>query len=185
MVDFSISRAQRDAANRDRQVKNLASALISKRPVIRKSKYLRVDSLGQTKGIDRARITADSRFDGLKGYVTNASNPMTFEQIISQYRNLWKIERAFRMSKSDLKERPIYHWLRSRIQAHLTLCFVSLLVAKEAERILAQKRCSLETAIEILGRVGAGTTRIGDVELDIESELDEKAKLILDLFQGH
>jgi transposase len=185
LVDFSISRAQRDAANRDRQVKKLEAALISKRPVIRKSKYLKLDSPGQTKQIDQVRIAADRQFDGLKGYITNIANRMTFKQIIGQYRNLWKIERAFRMSKSDLKERPVYHWLRSRIQAHLTLCFVSLLVAKETERILAQKHCSLDRAIEILGRVGSGTTRVGGVELDIESEPDEEARLILGLFEGH
>lgn len=185
LVDFSAARAQRDAANRDRQVKKLKLALASNRPVIRKSKYLRLDSPNQIRGIDRAKIAADRQFDGLKGYVTNPTNRMADSQVVSQYRNLWKIERAFRMSKTDLKQRPVYHRLRRRIKAHLTLCFVSLLVAKETERILGQKHYSLETAIEILGRVGSGKTRIDNVELDIESELDDAAKSILELFEGH
>lgn len=185
LVDFSAARAIRDAANRDRQIAKLKLALAGNRQVIRKSKYLRLSSPHRIRGIDRAKIAAEKQFDGLKGYVTNLDNQMAFPAIISQYRNLWKVEKAFRMSKTDLKERPIYHRLHSRIKAHLTLCFVSLLVAKEAETILAQTRCSLDKAIEILGRVGSGKTRIGNVELDIESELDDEAKSLLELFGGH
>lgn len=185
LVDFSAARAKRDAANRDRQVRKLKLALASNRPVIRKSKYLQLDSPNQVRGIDQAKIAADAKFDGLKGYVTNLENQMPFPQVISRYRSLWKIERAFRMSKNDLKERPVYHRLRSRIRAHLSLCFVSLLVAKETENILAKKHYSLEKAIEVLGRIGSGKTRVGDVELDIESELNDEAKTILGLFEGH
>lgn len=185
LVDFSAARAKRDRANRDRQVRKLKLALAANRPVIRKSKYLRVDSPNQVRGIDQAKIAADARFDGLKGYVTNLRNQMAFPRIISQYRNLWKIERAFRMSKTDLKQRPVYHRLRQRIQSHLVVCFCSLLVMKQAETILAKLKLSLNTAIETLSEVGEGTITIGRTEFPVEKELDQDAKLILNLFKGH
>ena len=69
--------------------------------------------------IDDKKIEADKQFDGLKGYITNKKNQGSFEEIISQYHNLWKVEKAFRMSKNDLKERPIYHQEIKRIKSHL------------------------------------------------------------------
>jgi transposase len=98
---------------------------------------------------------------------------------------LWRVEKAFRMSKHDLRERPIYHFQPHRIKAHLNLCFVSLLVMKEAERYLSKINCSLEQSIELLGKVGRGITKVGNVELLTESELNPITQLIHNLFEGH
>lgn len=184
-VDYSPQRAQKDAKVRERLVKKLEVKLRKKETVIRKSKYLLWEKEGKIAGIDKKQIEADKKFDGLKGYVANKSNNLGAEEIIKQYHNLWKVEKAFRMSKSDLKERPIYHRYSSRIKSHLLLCFVSLLVMKETEKILNRKQYSLEKTIEILGTVGQGKTRIGDICLDIESELDQETQSIIQLFMGH
>ena len=100
--------------------------------------------------IDNAKVEADTVYGDLKGHLVNTSSRLPPRTIINQYRNLWQVERAFRLSKSDLKERPIYHSKPRRIKSHFTLCFVSLLVVKEAERILAQEGYSLKQAIEQL-----------------------------------
>ena len=185
LVDYSPQRAQKDARVREKLIKKLETKLIKKQPVIRKSKYLCWEKEGKIAGIDMSQIEADKKFDGLKGYITNKDNNLGAHEIIKQYHNLWKVEKAFKMSKSDLKERPIYHRYSSRIKSHLLVCFVSLLVMKEAEKILNRKHCSLEKTIEILGTVGQGKTRIGDICLDIESEQDQETQSILQLFTGH
>ncbi len=89
------------------------------------------------------------------------------------------------MSKHDLCERPIYHSQPSRIKAHILLCFVSLLVMKETETRLRKLNCSLEKAMELLGQVGQGKVRVGNVVLTVESEVNGMAQSILDLFSGH
>lgn len=89
------------------------------------------------------------------------------------------------MSKHDLRERPVFHSRANRIRAHLTLCFVSLLVMKETERHLTTVNCSLKQAIELLGKVGQGIVRVGTVELVTEAEVDSATQLILKLFEGH
>ena len=61
-------------------------------------------------------------WDGLKGYITNTKIPD--KQVIENYKNLWHIEKAFRMSKTDLRIRPIYHRLRHRIEAHICICLL-------------------------------------------------------------
>lgn len=184
-VDYSHQRGQKDARVRERLVRKLEIKLRKKETVIRKSKYLRWESQGKIAGIDKKQIEADKKLDGLKGYVTNKDNNLGASEIIKQYHNLWQVEKAFRMSKSDLKERPIYHRYSRRIKSHLLVCFISLLVMKETEKILNSKQYSLGKTIEILGTVGQGKTRIGDICLDIESELNQESQSILELFTGH
>ena len=83
---------------------------------------------------DKARSLA-----GIKGYITNLracpdGTPVTAEFVISVYRQLFEIERSFRMAKSDLQARPIYHRKRDSIEAHLTIVFAALAVSRWIER---------------------------------------------------
>lgn len=184
IIDFSEDRDRKDFLNRDRLIRKIKARLSSGQGLIKRSKYLRLEKGGRVLGLDQAKIDADKLFDGLKGYMTNVEGLNALE-IIKQYHNLWRVEKAFRMSKNDLRERPVYHQNREKIQAHLLICFVSLLVMKEAERILKMKNYSLEKAIEILGKVGQGEMRIGNIHMAIDSELDEEAQSLLELFVGH
>src|SRR5690606_11740940 len=112
------------------------------------NKYLKMDG-EVTITIDNEKYEQDSQWDGLKGYVTNSKLPA--QTIIENYKNLWHIEKAFRMSKTDLRIRPIYHRLRSRIEAHICISFVSFTIYKELERVLKQEDfpLSVQKAAEI------------------------------------
>ena len=185
IVDFTTLRARRDKLRREKQVKKLQLALSSGKQMIRKSKYLLMEQKGKVIGIDYEQVKNDQRFDGLKGYFTNADSDLLPAEVIEQYHNLWRIEKAFRISKSELKERPVYHWQAKRIHAHLLICFVSLLVMRETERVLKQRGYTIEHAIQILGKVGQGKIRIGKTVLETDSELSQDAETILELFSGH
>jgi transposase len=69
---------------------------------------------------------------GLKGYITNLPDANA-EFVIDAYHRLWRIEKSFRMSKHDLRARPIYHHKRESIQAHLTVVFAALAVTRFIE----------------------------------------------------
>src|SRR5690606_35207312 len=84
--------------------------------------------------IDQKKIAEDKKWDGLKGYLSNAK--LNKNQIIENYQHLWQIEKAFRIAKSDLKIRPVYHRLQRRIEAHVCLSFAAYKVYKELERQL-------------------------------------------------
>ncbi len=73
--------------------------------------------------INERKVTEDKRWDGLKGYLTNTR--LAAEKVTENYSHLWQIERAFRISKTDLRIRPIYHYRRRRIESHLCIAFVS------------------------------------------------------------
>ena len=82
---------------------------------------------GADKSINRALEAKARALAGIKGYITNIPDP-TPEFVIGAYHQLWHIEKAFRMSKHDLRARPIYHYKRDSIEAHLTVVFAALAV---------------------------------------------------------
>lgn len=91
--------------------------------------------------IDYDKYKNDNQWDGLKGYTTNSK--LSSQKIIENYSNLWYIEKAFRMSKTDLRIRPIYHQLQRRIEAHICISFTAYSIYKELERILYKEKSSL------------------------------------------
>jgi len=184
IVDYSSKRAKKDQHNRKRLIKALKTKLSKKQTVIRKSKYLKVSGKEKAMGIDQEKIKQDRQFDGLKGYLSNHLSLLPGE-ISQQYRNLWQVEKAFRMSKSDLKERPVYHQKEKRIASHLLLCFCSLLVIKQSEKLLKKTGQSLNGAIELLADIGEGKASIGKVQIPIEKKPGEKVKKILKIIKGH
>jgi transposase len=91
--------------------------------------------------ISESKIQEDSKWDGLKGYVTNTD--LDAETVVSQYKGLWVVERAFRVSKGTLDMRPMFHFTERRIEAHVCICFVALKVYKELERILKMEKVDI------------------------------------------
>ena len=84
--------------------------------------------------INKDKINEDEQWDGLKGYITNTELPC--KVVHEQYRELWQIERAYRITKGTLELRPMFHFTEKRIEAHVCICFVAYKVYKELERIL-------------------------------------------------
>lgn len=155
IVSYSTKRAKKDAANRrkglEKLERNIANGKLTKQHINNRgyNKYLKMDGVVNI-AIDYEKYKADSKWDGLKGYVTNTR--MGKDQVIENYGHLWKIEKAFRISKTDLRIRPIYHRLRKRIEAHLCIAFCAYKIYKELERQLKEKEAGLspEKAIDIL-----------------------------------
>lgn len=154
IINFSLARAKKDKANRERGLQKLEKQIrtgkLTKANINNKgyNKYLKLE--GEVKiSIDKTKFEQDARWDGLKGYVTNTL--LSKEEIIDNYNHLWKIEKAFRIAKTDLKIRPIYHHLKRRIEAHICIAFVAYKVYKELERQLKNLNSTLsaEKAIEI------------------------------------
>lgn len=155
IVSYSEKRAKKDAHNRNNGIKRLEkrirSGKLTKENINNRgyNKFLKIEGEAII-SLDVDKIQIDSKWDGLKGYITNSNlNP---QDVIEQYRQLWQIEKAFRISKTDLKVRPIYHRKASRIESHLLISFCSYKLYKELERQLIEKQTGLspEKALDIL-----------------------------------
>ncbi|MDF1518840.1 MAG: IS1634 family transposase, partial [Lutibacter sp.] len=140
------------------------------------NKFLEMDGEIQVK-INKDKIKEDEKWDGLKGYLTNSM--LTKDKILYNYKQLWLIEKAFRIAKTDLKIRPVYHYKQRRIEAHICLNFVAYKVYKELERQLKEKESDLspEKVIEIV-------QSIYEIELTTP-KLKEKIKKIILLTEEH
>jgi len=154
IISYSVARAAKDNDNRQRGINKLEKLLKTKRLTkahINNKGYNRFLKMsGEIKiSLDKNRINEDKKWDGLKGYITNTT--LSKEAVIENYKHLWNIEKAFRIAKTDIQIRPIYHHLQRRIEAHICLAFVAYKVYKEAERQLYEKHASIsvEKAIEI------------------------------------
>lgn len=155
IVNYSDKRAFKDEKTRKKGLARLEKKLKSSKQV--KSfinqrgynKFLKLD-VDHAVEIDEEKILEDKKWDGLKGYVTNSN--LSFNEIITQYSQLWKIEKAFRISKTDLRIRPVYHYKEKRIKAHICISFVAYSVVRELEHILKKNNCklSVDTAIDEL-----------------------------------
>ena len=84
--------------------------------------------------INQEKISDDQKWDGLKGYITNTTLPAA--EVYEQYKALWVVERAYRVTKGTLEMHPMFHFTPRRIEAHVCICFVAYKVYKELERIL-------------------------------------------------
>jgi hypothetical protein len=154
VISRTNKRAAKDAHNRkrglERLTKRLNSGKLTKSNINNKgyNKYLKME--GEiTISINMEKFNADTAWDGIKGYQTNTNLPA--KEVIGNYKNLWFIERAFRMNKTDLRVRPIYHRLYNRIEAHICICFTAYSVMLELERLLITNKStiSLKRAQEI------------------------------------
>jgi transposase len=154
IISYSDKRARKDAHNRQRGLKKLRqkvhSGRLTKEHLNNRgyNKFLRLD--GEVKiEIDETKIAQADRWDGLKGYLTNTDHSP--ELVIETYGQLWHVEKAFRISKTDLRIRPMYHYRRRRIEAHILIAFVAYTIYKELERRLAEGQLPIspQRAIEL------------------------------------
>ena len=154
IVGFADKRARKDAFNRQRGLarleKNLKAGKLTKTHIGNKgyNKYLKLS--GEiTLAIDYEKFRSDAKWDGLKGYLTNCK--LSSKKVVKNYNQLWQIEKAFRVSKNDLKVRPVFHHLQRRVESHICIAFCAYTVFKELERILYINKSSISTyrAIEL------------------------------------
>ncbi|MCK5169824.1 MAG: transposase, partial [Bacteroidales bacterium] len=190
IISHSDKRAKKDKHNRERGLqrleKQIKSGKLTKSNINNRgyNKYLKMEGKVNI-SIDINKFEEDGQWDGLKGYVTNTN--LSKESIIENYGHLWKIEKAFRISKHDLKIRPIYHRLQRRIEAHIAINFTSYKIYKELERQLKEKNADLspEKAIEIAKTIYSIKINIPNTKESITRTLilNDEQKYLAELFK--
>ncbi|WP_457745340.1 IS1634 family transposase [Sulfurimonas sp.] len=140
ILTYSSKRAKKDKRLREKALERLKAKIEYSTNFTKKdlklshyAKYLDItDDCKVEFKLNHNKVLQDSKLDGLKGYITNDTT-LSHQDIIEHYQNLWHIEKAFRISKTDLQIRPIHHRLETRIKAHILICFVAYAIYKEFE----------------------------------------------------
>jgi len=119
----------------------------------------------------------------LKGYVTNiGQSRMPGAQVIAAYHDLWRVEQSFRMSKSDLDARPIFHRTRDAIEAHLDVVFAALAVARHLQD---RTGWSIKRLVRALRPLREVTIDLAGHELVAEPTIDPDTEEIITKILGH
>ncbi|MCU4177844.1 IS1634 family transposase [Carboxylicivirga sp. N1Y90] len=192
IVHYSKKRATKDAYNRKRGLmrleKQVKSGKLTKSSINNRgyNKYLKLTGEVSIE-IDYQKYNKDDIWDGLKGYVTNTK--LSDQQVLENYKNLWHIEKAFRMSKTDLRIRPIYHRLRNRIEAHICISFTAYCIYKELERVLYQSdsTLSLRNAAELTHNIYQITYTLPDSKhtKSMRLKMDDKQTELCQIIDDH
>lgn len=189
VVTYSLKRARKDKADREKAIKKLKDKLeknISVKSQLSNQgykKYLQLKSNNEESTCDLSialnedKIYEDSLWDGLKGLIVNKNSILSNDEILTQYNNLWQVEESFRITKHDLKIRPVYHWKPSRVKAHIAISFASLLIVRHLEyRIKLQyKKLSPKVIRELL--LNIQTSIVYDKTKKIKYAIPSKIKL--------
>lgn len=176
IISYTDKRARKDLWNRERGLKKLrlrvASGRLTKDQITNRgyNKFLKLDGNVMV-SVDEERVKNDAVWDGLKGYLTNTRSPE--KEVIERYQHLWHIEEAFRISKTDLRVRPVFHYKRRRIEAHLCIAFVAYTIWKELERLLKRQKISMSAK-----RAGELTQNMYEIAYSIPGDHDVRYKLL-------
>jgi len=140
ILTYSSQRAKKDKRLREKALEKLKAKIAYSNNITKSdlklshyAKYLDItDNCKVEFKLNKQKVDKDAQLDGIKGFLTNDTT-LSHKDIISHYQNLWHIEKAFRISKTDLKIRPIYHRVENRIYAHILISFIAYAIYKEFE----------------------------------------------------
>lgn len=174
IYQYREKRAKLDLRNIEKQIEK-AERIISGKAPVKKTKFLSLTTYKRQLNqdlVDKAKALA-----GIKGYVTNLpAKEASNERVIGYYHQLWHVEQSFRMSKYDLKARPIFHRKQEAIEAHLTVVMAALAVGRTIER---RTGLSVKRFVRTLETVRTGTIVLKGVEYQIEPEIPEPIQPML------
>jgi hypothetical protein len=171
---YSVKRARRDQKTLNAQEAR-ARAVINGERAAKSTRFVKTHAGDRV--LDEASLARAQSLVGLKGYVTNLDvTVMPAVEVIAKYHDLWHVERSFRMSKTDLEARPMFHRTRDAIEAHLTIVFTALAVAH-----CIQERSGLAIAniIKQLRPLRSATITINGASQTFPPDIPEPQRKIL------
>jgi len=177
VCDFSFKRYQKDKREMEKQIAKAKLQLEKKMPV-KRIKFLKNKDKKKTDQILNIDLIEKTKMLlGIKGYYTNLSGTDN-KTVIDQYHNLWQVEKAFRIVKSDLQARPIYHFKKQTIEAHILICFMSLAACKYMD--LKTKK-STKVIIKLLKQITDARilNTLTNEEIILRSEISTETEEIL------
>jgi len=189
IITYSEKRAKKDAIDRERLIRKAMKLLRDKsriKAVNRRGgkKYIREVSKKTEYALDTDAISKDRAFDGYYAIQTSQKG-MDDKDVISAYHNLWRIEESFKIMKSTLEVRPIFHWTEKRIKGHFVICFLAFLLARHVEFRLKQQSSlsSPEKIREAINSCNFAKVRLEGKTYFIKTKQKELASKLLRVFR--
>ncbi|MBG9350788.1 hypothetical protein ABMV07_10575 [Corynebacterium belfantii] len=169
MVGFSPKRYKYDVYLLGKQ-KEKAEAAVNETTPTRLPRF--VSKAGTKLSVNEEAYDKALSLASWKGYVTSISQEqLSSRDVMSFYHELYHIENAFRMAKTDVQARPIFHRTHDAIRAHLTVAMAALAMSKHVFLISGVTAPKL---VERLKRLRHATIDTGTHRYDIPPNIDEE-----------
>lgn len=174
IYQYSWKRDRRDNRTLNKQIERAEKIADGTRPV-KKDRFVKLS--GNRPDVDWALVERARQLQGLKGYISNiADTKLDGHQIVASYHELFRVEASFRMAKTDLKARPIFHHQRDSIDAHLTIVFTALAISRDLQERTGR---SIRKIIQALRPLRDVTINVGGHELTATTPPEGEASEIL------
>jgi transposase len=155
---------------------NRAKEVVAGEKTARTPRFVKTSNGDKT--LDEASLARARRLAGLKGYVTNIpAEQITAGEVIASYHDLWHVEQSFRMSKTDLRARPMFHHTKNAIEAHLTIVFTALALSREVQN---QTGLAIRNVIRQLRPLRSATIATNGTQQTIPAAIPTDKQSILD-----
>ncbi|WP_405055942.1 IS1634 family transposase [Kribbella sp. NBC_01505] len=172
---YSTKRAVRDNKTLTLQ-ENRAKDVVAGDKTAKAPRFVKTSN--GSRSLDEVSLARARRLVGLKGYVTNiTAGVMPAREVIASYHELWHVEQSFRMSKTDLRARPMFHHTKDAIEAHLTIVFTALAVSREIQN---RTGLAIRNVIRQLRPLRSATIAINATEQTIPPAIPTDKQTILD-----
>ena len=200
-MTYSSKRAKKDKRTRQKAIEKIEATLNKKnitksdlklscyakyldivQTTLRNSTSLHDDKCTIRYKLNPKKIELDEKLDGIKGFATNDFT-LKANDVIAHYQNQYAVEKAFRISKTDLRIRPIYHRIENRIKAHILICFVAYAVYMEFERRLKLKNIKFKFSQKLLRKIIEYILAIRIEDKIIQIKPSEVQRKILEIFE--
>jgi transposase len=188
IITYSPQRAQKDQADRERLIKKARSLLKNKSYINASNKrggkkYLK-SSEDVNWVLDEEAIKKDEMFDGYYAIQTSEKK-LKPQDILAAYHHLWKIEESFRLMKTTLEVRPVFHWTEPRIKGHFVICFLAFLLERTLESKLkrAHLAASPPQIREVLNSMNFAEVKIKQKRFLIKTKFESLGNKILRLLR--
>lgn len=183
LCEYSTKRASKDRSDRLKSIDKAKAAILYPSVVTNRFRFVKQNK--HKLSLNEELIAKAEKLEGIKGYLTNTNLPE--RTVVDRYHDLWRVESSFRLTKSDLEARPIFHHLDETIKAHLVIVFAALAISKYIEM---QTGMSIKRVLKLSEKVlthkvtNIKTGEIGYIETTIDNPLlKEKIELLKSL--GH
>ena len=183
ICQYLSKRAAKDRSNREKQIAKAEGVISSPSQIARRFRF--VQTVNGKYAVNKTLIEKAKRLEGIKGYLTNTN--LDGSTVIDRYHDLWKIEKAFRLTKTDLEARPVFLRLDETITCHLIIVFAGLAICRYLEIKISM---SIQKILKIAQKVlthKAFNSQTGEKALIETTILDKELKQKLDLLNslGH
>lgn len=183
VCQYLSSRAAKDRSDREKQIKKAENAISFPSQITRRFRF--VQTVNGNYAVNKTLVEKAKRLEGIKGYLTNTN--LDKQTVIERYHDLWKIEKAFRVTKTDLEARPVFLKLDETITCHLIIVFAGLAICRFLE---IKTNMSIKRILKIAQKVLTHTafnSQTGEKALIETTILDKELKQKIDLLNslGH